>query len=80
MKDFIFNIPHEGNTVTILLYGSPVVGKSALARYLVHELSSVYNGAHYTINMKGMYSEKKAWHVLMRLQVSQLLIFLSWRR
>ena len=56
MKEFIFQTPHEGNNVTILLYGSPVVGKSALARHLVHELSSVYNGAHYTINMKGMHS------------------------
>ena len=53
VMDFIFNTHHSENNVTILLYGSPVVGKSALARHLVNELSSVYTGAHYTINMKG---------------------------
>jgi AAA+ ATPase superfamily predicted ATPase len=36
-----------------LLYGVPLVGKSALAKRLCMEFSGLYPDFHFTINMKG---------------------------
>eukprot|EP00005_Dracoamoeba_jomungandri_P002603 CAMPEP_0174257250 /NCGR_PEP_ID=MMETSP0439-20130205/6412_1 /TAXON_ID=0 /ORGANISM="Stereomyxa ramosa, Strain Chinc5" /LENGTH=1081 /DNA_ID=CAMNT_0015340255 /DNA_START=174 /DNA_END=3419 /DNA_ORIENTATION=+ len=45
--------------LTVLLYGPPIVGKSALARRLVSEFSSTYPDRHVFIDLKSFYGKSK---------------------
>ncbi len=64
IKEFVFrhygydktNNNNAVKNLIVLLFGLPVVGKTALARRLVVEFGSLYPEFHFMINMKGVSS------------------------